>query len=50
LPWQDIGDKSISLEDLFSGERYTRNGKEMTEPGLFVDLPAWGCHFFKFRI
>jgi glycosidase len=50
LPWDDMHDKSVSLDDLLSGVHFTRNGKEMTEPGLFVDLPAWGYHFFKFRI
>jgi hypothetical protein len=50
LPWGDLRDKSIPLEDLFSGALYNRQGIEMTEPGLFVDLPAWGYHFFTFRI
>jgi hypothetical protein len=50
LPWGDGCDKSIPLEDLFSGTRYTRHGNEMADPGLFVGLPAWGCHFFKFSI
>ena len=43
-------DKSISLEELFSGTRYSRQGNEMAESGLFVDLPAWGYHFFEFHI
>ena len=50
LPWGDGRDKSIPLEDLFSGTRYPRHGNEMADPGLFVGLPAWGCHFFKFSI
>ena len=50
LPWGDMHDKSISLDDLFSDARYSRQGNEMTEPGLFVDLPAWGYHFFKFCV
>jgi len=50
LPWSDVRDKSITLEDLFSGARYNRQGIEMTEPGLFVDLPVWGYHFFEFSI
>jgi len=50
LPWGDGCDKSISLEDLFSGARYTRQGNEMADSGLFVDLSAWGYHFFKFSI
>jgi Alpha amylase, catalytic domain len=50
LPWGDVCDKSISLEELFSGTRYSRQGNEMAESGLFVDLPAWGYHFFEFHI
>jgi len=50
LPWGDVCDKSIRLEDLFSGARYTRQGNEMADSGLFVDLFAWGYHFFKFSI
>ena len=50
LPWGDVHDKSISLDDLFSDACYSRQGNEMTEPGLFVDLPAWGYHFFKFCV
>jgi hypothetical protein len=47
LHWNDMHAKSIRLDDLFSGERYDRPGSEMTESGLFVDLPAWGYHFLK---
>ena len=50
LPWSDVRDKSMTLEDLFSGTRYSRQGNEMAEPGLFVDLPAWGYHLFEFHI
>jgi hypothetical protein len=50
LPLGDVCDKSVSLKDLFSGACYGRNGREMTDPGLFVELPAWGYHFFKFSI
>ena len=47
LPWDDVRDRNITLEDLFSGALFNRQGREMTEPGLFVDLPAWGYHFLK---
>jgi hypothetical protein len=39
----------ISLQDVFSGAVYDREAAEMTGPGLFVDLPAWGYHVFTFR-
>jgi hypothetical protein len=50
LPWGNMHDKDISLDELLSDARYTRNAKEMTESGLFVDLPSWEYHLFKFRI
>jgi hypothetical protein len=37
------------LEDAFSGDWYSRSGDEMAQPGLFVDLPAWGLHLLKFN-
>jgi glycosidase len=44
----DVSDKSVWLEDSFSGACYERSGEEMAQSGLFVDLPAWGYHFFRF--
>jgi hypothetical protein len=48
LPWQDLDGRVWSLKDLFSGSMYERVGKEMIEPGLFVDLEPWGFHFLSF--
>ena len=49
LPWEELRGRSWRLIDLFTGAVYGRNGEEMCQPGLFVDLPAWGFHFFKLR-
>ena len=35
------------LADLLGPERYERTGSEMSEPGLFLDLPPWGVNLFK---
>ncbi len=32
------------MTDLFTGEMYERNGDEMFNPGLYVELPPWGFH------
>lgn len=48
LPWDEVKGKSWRLIDLFTGAVYGRNGEEMCNPGLYVDLPAWEFHFFKF--
>jgi hypothetical protein len=36
------------IRDLMSGDVFERNGDEMTDPGLYVDLPPWGYHFLEF--
>ena len=46
----DMRDKSILIEDLFSGAHCSRQGNEMAESGLFVDLSAWRYHLFRFCI
>jgi hypothetical protein len=44
LPWEELTGKSWQMSDLFSGQAYERNGGEMRDPGLYVDLPPWGFH------
>jgi hypothetical protein len=48
LPWDELKGRPWRLIDLFTGDVYGRNGEEMCNPGLYVDLAAWGFHFFKF--
>ena len=48
LPWPDLGGRRWSLHDLFSGDRYPRDGDAMVDPGLYVALPAWGFHLLRF--
>jgi len=50
LSWEDMRDKDILLQDAFTDLRYSRPGNDLIASGLFIDLPAWGYHFFKFRI
>ncbi len=50
LPGGQLQDKSVSLEDIFSSIVYRRDGNEISETGLFVDLLPWGYHFFRIRI
>jgi hypothetical protein len=46
IPIRDDGvsGRGWSLHDLLSGARYDRDGTELHDGGLFVDLPAWGAH------
>jgi hypothetical protein len=47
LPWDELRGRTWRLTDALSGEVYERNGDEMRDSGLFVDLGAWKCHFFR---
>jgi len=49
LPWDDLRGRTWQLRDLFTGAVYDRDGGEMCHPGLYVDLGAWGFHFFRFQ-
>jgi hypothetical protein len=44
LPWPDVAGRPLRLRDAFSGAVYDRDGGEAIQPGLYVDLPAWGFH------
>jgi len=48
VPGLTIARRTWRLVDLLSGNVFDREGDEMTDPGLFVDLPPWGYHFFEF--
>ncbi len=50
LPWPELGDHDLALTDAFSGEVYRRAGRDVTNNGMFVDLPAWGFHFLSVSI
>ena len=47
LPWEDLAGRTWRLTDAFYGEIYARDGLELRQPGLFVDLEGWGFHFFQ---
>ncbi|HET6419632.1 MAG TPA: alpha-amylase family glycosyl hydrolase [Geobacteraceae bacterium] len=49
LPWSELAGCSWELHDLLAGEVYTRDGRELRETGLFVDLGPWKFHMFALR-
>jgi hypothetical protein len=49
-PWPEVAGRRWGLHDLLSGESFERNGSEMFQPGLYVDLAAWSSHFLKFTL
>src|SRR3954452_22994886 len=44
LPWPEVARAIPTLVDLLTGAQLERDGAELVDPGLFVDLPAWGFH------
>ena len=46
-PWDEVRGETWRLVDALSGVTYDRNGDEMRDPGLYVDLAPWSYHFFR---
>jgi hypothetical protein len=46
VPWDELRSKEWCFKDVLSGESYDRNGSEIRDVGLFVDLEGWKCHLF----
>jgi hypothetical protein len=44
LPWPELCGRGWRLVDLLDGRAFDRGGDELTDPGLYVDLPPWGSH------
>jgi hypothetical protein len=47
VPWDELRGKEWRLNDVLSGETYDRNGSEMRDAALYVDLGPWKCHLFQ---
>lgn len=48
-PWDELRGREWRLNDVLSGASYDRNGSEMRDAGLFVDLGPWQYHLFQFN-
>jgi glycosidase len=49
MPWSDLAGRDWRLEDLLTGAVFIRDGSELGEPGLFVDLGPWQSHLLSLR-
>jgi hypothetical protein len=49
LPWDDLRGQTWRLVETLAWECYVRDGEDLANAGLFVDLDAWGFHFLKFE-
>jgi hypothetical protein len=48
MPGLTLARRSWQLVDLLSGDVFERDGNEVMDPGLYVDLKPWGYHFLEF--
>jgi len=50
LPFAEIKNRSVRLRDLLSSVFYLREGNELLERGLYLDLKPWSYHVFDLEI
>jgi hypothetical protein len=49
LPFGDLRARSVLLEDLMSHEACERDGTELSDRGLYLDLGGWEYHVFRVK-
>jgi hypothetical protein len=49
VPWDELRGRQWRLEDALTGASYDRNGDEMRDAGMYVELKPWQCHLFEQR-
>jgi hypothetical protein len=49
LAWPDLPGRSCLLTDVLQETRFDRDGDELADPGLFVDLAPWQFHVLALR-
>jgi len=47
MPFPEFKDMSVRLEDALGSACYVREGNELLERGLYLDLQAWSYHVFE---
>ncbi len=50
LPFPEIPNSSVRLKDLLSTASYTREGNELLERGLYLELGPWSYHIFTLEV
>ena len=49
LPWPGLPGRRWSLLDLLTAEEFSRDGDELADPGLYVDLRPGQCYLLAVR-
>jgi len=47
VPWDELRESLWRLHDTLSNVSYDRNGNDMLDGGLYIDLGPWKFHFFR---
>jgi hypothetical protein len=50
LPFPEIKNRSVQLKDSLSSACYIREGNELLERGLYLDLQPWSYHVFDLEV
>jgi hypothetical protein len=50
MPFPEIKDRSVRLEDSLGPARYDREGNELLGRGLYLDLQPWSYHVFDLEV
>ena len=50
VPFPEIKDTSVQLKDSLSSACFVREGNELLERGLYLDLQPWSYHFFDVEV
>lgn len=50
LPFMEIQNCTVRFEDLFSSAVYVRDGNELLERGLYLDMVPWSYHVFNLEV
>lgn len=49
MAWDDLPGRVWRLHDPLNGDLFLRDGNQLCDAGLFVDLDAWRYHFLRFE-
>lgn len=49
LSLPELARRTITFEDLLGDARYVREGRDVVERGLYLELPPDGHHLFRIR-
>jgi hypothetical protein len=50
LSWKEVAGAKWRLTDAFSDWSCDRDGDETADPGLYIELKAWGYYFFSVSV